>query len=134
MSCHYPAFAPRQCDQFHSLIEVDAGIITACMPSFAKMLRHHLPPWARLKWGLKFINLASPRDGSKRSSITVSKDSRPIHLNNQDHSRVDIRYVNGADSIADIELGRQKPAKTYISGAASETSDDDRIILKQDSQ
>ena len=103
------------------------------MPSFAKMLRHHLPPWARLKSSLKFINLASPRDGSKRSSVTVSKDSRPIQLKNQDYGQVDIRYVNGANSIADIELERQKPTETYISGAASETSDDDRIILKQDS-
>ena len=120
--------------RYHSLIEVDAGIITACMPSFAKMLHHHLPPWPTLQSRLKFQNLANPSNGTKRNLVTLYKDARPTHFNNQEHSRGDRIFVNGTDSIAEIELQSPKGVKTYLREAASETFDDDRVYLKHDSQ
>lgn len=126
-------FMPQRTYRYHSLIEVDAGIITACMPSFAKMLHHHLPPWPTLQSRLKLHNLASPYHGSQRNLVTLYKEARPTHLNNQDYSTGDRPSVNGTDSITDIELQSPESVKKYIRGAASETFDDDRVYLKHGS-
>ena len=114
-------------------MEVDAGIITACMPSFAKMLHHHLPPWTVLKQRLKLIAPAGPIEGSNRNLVAVSKDFRSTHFNEKSY-RGDASYTNGLDASAEHELENLKVAKSYVRGADLEAFDDDRICLKHDPQ
>lgn len=117
----------------YSLIELDAGIITACMPSFAKMLHHHLPPWASLKSRLRFELPASFRKGSKRDLITDCKRSQsPDFFDDMDHRQGNNRlYTNDTHTSAEIELESQKGADNYSGYTAPDTFDDDRIFLKQ---
>ncbi|CAF9919671.1 hypothetical protein IMSHALPRED_004693 [Imshaugia aleurites] len=75
------------------LIEVDAGIITACMPSFAKMLHHHLPPWPTLQSRLKLHNLASPyHDIELQSPESVKKYIRGAASETFDDDRVYLKH------------------------------------------
>lgn len=84
------------------LIEVDAGIITACMPSIAKMLHHHLPPWETLKSRLSLNTLVSPREGSTRD--LVAKRSQPTSVEEMKYYRKERLDSTGPNSTAGIEL------------------------------
>lgn len=47
------------------------GIITASMPAFARMLRHHLPPWQELRARLPLRNAKSGMKGTSFSGSTL---------------------------------------------------------------
>lgn len=116
----------------YSLIKLDAGIITACMPSFAKMLHHHLPPRSTLKSRLRFENPAICRKGSKRDLITRCKRSQPTDFDDKNHRQGNNRlYTNGSNASAEIELESQKSVDNDSSYTTHDTFDDDRISLKQ---
>lgn len=117
----------------YSLIELDAGIITACMPSFAKMLRHHLPPWAVLKSRLKLKYPANFRKGSKRDLITGCERSQSTDFfDDKNHRQGNNRlYTNDTNASAEIELESQKSVDNYSSYTTPDTFDDDRIFSKQ---
>ena len=104
------------------------------MPSFAKMLHHHLPPWATLKPRLKFITRASPSKGSKRDLITVSKISRPTRFRKEGYYEGDSSYINGIDTSAANELESLESVRNYISDPTPETFDGDRVYSKHDLQ
>ena len=115
----------------YSLIELDAGIITACMPSFAKMLRHHLPPWPILKSRLRFEHLANTGKGSKRDLITGCKRSRPTDFDAINPRQGNRLYTNDSNASSEIELESQKSEENYSSHTTPDTFDDDRIFSKQ---
>ena len=100
------------------------------MPSFAKMLHHHLPPWPILKSRIKSITLTRP----KKNLVPIFKDVRPDHFNYHDYNQGDRPYVNDTTSVAEMELQSLESVERYLSGAASETLDDDGFYLKHDSQ
>ena len=108
--------------EFDSLIEVDAGIITACMPSFAKMLNHHLPPWPTLKARLKSALLSRARRDRQENDVTALKDSSLTHIN-EGQSWGERPYRNGTDSGAGSELGSLESTQYNIRSPAKETSE-----------
>ncbi len=107
------------------------GIITACMPTFAKMLRHHLPPWAILKHRLKFSTPPSPKEGSKRDQVTVCKRSEPINFYGKKLGRGDRLYMDDTISSAGMELENLESVEDCDRHGIPDTFDDDRIVLKQ---
>ncbi len=107
------------------------GIITACMPSFAKMLRHHLPPWATLKHRLKFSTPPGPRESSRRDQFTVFKRPKPIDSYDKYHGRGDRLYIDGTSSSAGIELESLESVEDCNRHGTPTTFDDDSIVLKQ---
>ena len=114
--------------QPHSLIEIDAGIITSCMPSFARMLHHHLPPWGTLKSHLKSFALACARKGTKQNPVTVPEGSGPT--NKRDHHLEETPRIQGLDLGAEIELESLRSVKHYNRGRAPKTFDDDEGLLE----
>lgn len=122
-----------------SLIEVDVGIMTACMPSFAKMLHHHLPPWTTLKRRLRLLDPARPIcEGSKRNLVPISNDSRPTHSEEDKWSfREYGPYFSDAYSGVESELQcpkRIRGVKENITGTTSETFSDEAVYLEHGSQ
>ena len=101
------------------------------MPSIAKMLHHHLPPWASLKSYLKFEYPASSRKGSKRDFVTGYKRSQPTEFNGMNSRQGNRLYTNGSNASAGIELESQKSVDNYSSYITPNKYDDDRISLKQ---
>ena len=114
-----------------SLIELDAGIITACLPSFAKMLQHHLPPWETLRSLLKLETFASLRKGAKRDLIPYSKRSQRTSLDDIKQCPANRVHSKSTNPNPDIELESQKAVDEYVGYATTDTSDDDGIYLKQ---
>ena len=104
------------------------GIITACMPSFAKVLHQHLPPWATLKTRMKLIPRASPSEDPKRELVTVHKHLRPTHFDRHQEDSVDIGTT---DSDAAVELESLNSVKDHSGETYSDPLDDERRYLKQ---
>ena len=136
---------------FDRLIEIDVGVITACLPAFARMLHHQLPSLQSVKSRLsqfKIITLFSSAGGSYRHSPksqsdekTSRKDSRlPAQYRSTSVSLHDSSlgpYVNldgKAESTIrdDLEMGPMTVVKTFIGGRNQTDYDEDQINLKHD--
>ena len=100
------------------------------MPSFAKMLHHHLPSWATLKSLLKFNTLVSPRESSKGDLITAHKRPKPIDFDQIDDNREDRLFIDSTSSSAGIELESLRGVENCTGYATAEAFDDDRVYLK----
>ena len=105
------------------------AIITACMPSFAKVLHHHFPLWATIKTRLKSFALTYTRKGMSRNQTAISKDSGPTYLNKGCLHLEERPHMHDLD-LGEIELESLKSVKYKSRGAALETFDDDKILLE----
>lgn len=119
----------RSTYQYQSLVEIDVGLITACMPSFAKMLHHHLPPWPTLKRRLKSLALACARKGTSQNVTTAPKDFEQTYKSGRDLHLEEIPHKPDLKS-GDPELESLGSVQHYIGRATPEMFDDDRVLLK----
>ena len=99
------------------------------MPSFAKMLHHHLPPWKTLKSRLNCFALARARKGTKQDPVTAPKDSGPMNTNNRDHHVDESPQIRDLDLGAEVELESLRSVNHYNGGVALKTFDDDEVLL-----
>ena len=95
------------------------------MPSFAKTLNHHLPPWATVKTRLKSLALACT---CSQTQTTVPKDSGPTYMNKENLHLEERPHMHDLD-LGETELQSLESVK-YIGGGAPESFDDDRVLLE----
>ena len=135
----------------HRLVEIDVGVMTACLPAFARMLHHYLPPWKSLKSRVSLYRLAAvfsrgdsfenpqkgqsdlgtPRKDSKVPALHGSGGGTMHDANNLGpyanlKSKIEQRFER------DLELGPMTSVKTFIGGGRGRIVEEDRIYLKHD--
>ena len=99
------------------------------MPSFAKMLHHHLPAWAILKPRLKSFVLACTGKGKSRSPTTVPQDSEQTYKTRSDIHLEERPHSHGLKS-GEPDMESLGSVQHDIGGATLETFDDDRVLLE----
>ena len=120
------------------------GVITASMPSFARMLHHHLPARAELRSHLSFLSIFSQpfnkkwsRSASTGGSNTGEPRSQVIRMPHKGE-RAFVHLESGAtkESIAKsasrFEMNTLNSMKTMIKGGQRESGDEDGIYLTHD--
>jgi len=132
----------------HRLVEIDVGVMTACLPAFARMLHHHLPPWqftkSRLSSSKIAIFLSSVSGKSKYSPKSRSHKGTP-----EKHSKVSLQnrstgstkysgpYLSLGSKLEpnftdDLEMGPVSSVQTVIGGGRERIVEEDGIHLKHD--
>ena len=126
--------------------------MTACLPSFSRMLHHHLPAWKSSQSRLllyKLTNFFSSGAGSfrhsEKSQLEMKSPRKTSRLPIQHRSIGDTQqhdssmgpYLN-LDSMPepthrdDLELGPMGRVQTVIGGGRERVVEEDGIFLKQD--
>lgn len=108
------------------------GVICSCMPCFSGMLRHHLPPYEKMK-SLLYVRLNSirtivTRHGRSQSSYVEPK---PNHNNQQlqwrDESDTSLAPREAKTSIRSYpdtkHMGDAATTHTYINGGRNDQDD-----------
>ena len=101
------------------------------MPCFAKMLHHHLPPWATVKQRLTLHKPPVPELGSNRTMTTDFKRSKPADFDVVIHCQEHHFYSDGVNSSADLELQRMNSLEDQIEYGVADTSGDNIVYMKQ---
>lgn len=108
------------------------GVICSCMPCLSGMLRHHLPPYEKMK-SLLYIRLNSIRaivtrhDGSQSSYIEQKPNSINQQLQWRDESNTALaprEPTTSACSYPDTNhMGDRNTTRTYINGGKNDPND-----------
>lgn len=137
---------------FTRLVEIDVGVMTACLPALARMLHHHLPPWKSIKSRLSQYRLTtffSSAGGSFKHSQksqseleTPRKDSRlpaqhrstavTLHHDSSLGPYVNLEAKAEPTIRDDLEMGPMTSVKTFIGGGRQTDYEEDGIYLKHD--
>ncbi|KAL8784394.1 MAG: hypothetical protein Q9213_003994 [Squamulea squamosa] len=124
-----------------TLFEIQVGVITTSMPSFARMLNHHLPYWKRITSRLSMRRVISQsqrlqQPASTSAPETKMKTAKPRsgqikmwfdHLKTFDTLNSGTTGENSTN-----ELDNLNSVKTIIKGEQRENVHDDGIYLKHD--
>lgn len=118
-----------------SVVEATLGVIITCVPSFSHMLHHTLPSYDTIR--SRSTSRLNKFFGSRNKSTSGIGSGYHDKLPNQvggDASRPNA-FSDSEDPrnpVADYELGRVKPVRTYISGKRDKDISEDGIYLKYD--
>ena len=120
------------------------GIVTASMPSFARMLHHHLPPWKQLKSRLPFHKTTTRTKSSQRSRSHVMRLSTAAKLRWEEN---EIPYNSRFPSVSlergsveedeermypRLEMNSLTRGKIFITGVRHQRADEEGLFLKSD--
>ncbi|MCJ1254826.1 hypothetical protein MMC24_002642 [Lignoscripta atroalba] len=133
-----------------TIAEMTIGVTCSCMPAFACMLRHHLPPYESLKSLLlsrvkSLATVLTRRTGSQCSrsdgpSTTPSFSECSKTFTPKTHPSANVSWQSRDRCTSDsrtqsrYELGQMRTTRTYIKGGMRTDVHDDGIHLKQEVQ
>ena len=117
------------------LVEIQVGVITANMPSFARMLHHCPPPWAQFQSRLSLLKKVFQPFNGKRSwsaSTAGSDNGKPCSmLIAMPHESKASEGVF-AKSASRIEMDDLKSMRTIIKSGWRESVEEDDVYLMQE--
>lgn len=127
-----------------SLVEIQVGVITANIPSFARMLHHCLPPRGQFQLRLSLLkNVSQPfnKNWSWSASTRGSNSGKPRsmltrmpHEGKDPFVPLEIVATNrvAAESASQFEMNDLKSTSTIIESGRRESVNGDGIYLKQE--